>query len=171
MLKMIGVVMICFSSAMIGISVGNRIKTRCKVLSGFISAIDCMCAEITCLLTPIEEILEKLVAQQSEPTRKFFYGCLLAHKRRKESRFSDIWQEELTRAEDLCLKEGDIPLFAEIGNSFGRYTGEEQVRVLGGIREKLVQLQKSAQEESSRNVRLYRSLGITCGIALVILLI
>lgn len=171
MFRMIGVMMICASSAMIGISVGKRIKTRCRVLLGFIGAIDCICAEITCLLTPIEEILEKLVAQQTEPTRSFFYACLLSHQKKKDVRFTEVWEEELARSTDLCLNDTDIPLLLEIGNSFGRYTGTEQARVLSGVREKLVGLHKIAQEESKKNVRLYRSLGITCGVALVILLI
>ncbi len=171
MLKMLGVLIVCFSSAMIGLSAGNRVKTRNKVLSSFVGAIDCISAEIVCLLTPIEEILEKLISQQSEPTKKFFYSCLLAQKKRNGARFSDVWCDELKKTEELCLKESDILLLSEIGNSFGRYSGTEQVRVLSGIREKLVSLEKASKEECLKNVRLYRSLGIACGVALVILLI
>ncbi len=171
MIKVLGVLIVCFSSAMIGLSAGNRVKTRHRVLSSFVRAIDCISAEISCLLTPIEEILEKLIAQQSEPTKKFFYGCLLAQRKRNDDRFSEIWCDELNNAEELCLSESDIVLISEIGDSFGRYSGAEQVRILRGIREKLVSLEIVAKEESTKNARLYRSLGITCGIALVILLI
>lgn len=171
MLRIFGVILICISTAMMGMSAGKRVHTRSKVLSEFISALDLMITEISCLLTPIEEILEKLVKETPEPIRGFFYQCLSARRTKEEARFQEIWLKELKSAEFLCLSEVDIALLSEIGNSFGKYSGEEQVRVMKGIQRKLVKLQATAQEECMKNGRLYRSLGITCGIALVILLI
>lgn len=171
MARIFGVLLICFSTVMMGMSVAKRINTRSKVLSEFISALDLMMTEINCLLTPIEEMLEKLVLETQEPIRRFFYQCLSARKVKKEQRFQEIWFSELKTADYLCLNEADIALLSEIGNSFGKYSGEEQVRMMKGIHRKLVQLQASAQEDCMKNGRLYRNLGITCGIALVILLI
>ncbi len=171
MFRIIGVILICSGTAMIGFRAGAAATTRSKVLASFVLAVDIMSAEISCMLTPLREILEKLLLQLDEPVRRFFYRCLSEHTSQKDSKFSQIWTEQLNNSKELCLRECDIQLLSEIGNTFGHYSGEEQVRVLQGIRDKLEKAEKQALEDCAKNGRLYRSLGITCGIALVILLI
>lgn len=170
-MKIVGAICICVSTAMLGLRFGSAEKTRYRTLCGLITALDFMIAEISCLLTPVKSLLEKLAIQAPEPTRRFFAQCMFRAETQIDIPVTQLWQEIVKEADYLCLRQQEVELLCEIGNVFGRYRSDEQVDLLKGIRGRLETLKETAKEEQSRNVKVYRSLGITCGIAIAILLI
>jgi len=170
-MKILGAILICVSTAMIGLRVGNAEKIRYRTLCGISFALDFMIAEISCLLTPSKDMLEKLAIQAPEPINQFFSQCVLCCETRIDCSITQIWQETAQNSKFLCLKDQELQLFEEIGATLGRYRAEDQVNLLKGFLSQVEVLRETAKEEQSHNGRVYRGLGITCGIALAILLL
>ncbi len=170
-MKIFGGILICISTAAIGLKIGDAERTRYRSLCGLIFALDFIIAEISCLLTSAKEMFEKLSVQAPEPINQFFCKCALCLETKTDSSLTQIWQEEISKADYLHLKEPELQLFSEVAVTFGRYRADEQVALLKGIRTQLESIKEVTKEEQGRNVRVYRSLGIACGIALAILLI
>ena len=59
----------------------------------------------------------------------------------------------------------------ELGDVLGRYDGEEQRAALARTRAELGRALEQAREESERQGRMYRALGLTAGAMLAILLL
>ena len=169
MIQLIGAILICGGATMMGLRASARITTRCKALSGFSRAIMTMQAEIKCRLTPLSEILEGLSKHTEEPVRRFFSTCLREHKKHNEIPFSVVWKNCVACAGYLELTNEERKLLADAGSALGRFDSEEQARGLELMRSELEAAHQKAEEERARLGKLYRSLGVTCGLALAIL--
>ena len=170
-MKILGAILICASCTIIGLRISNTERTRYRALCGISFALDFMIAEISCLLSPIKVIFEKLSLQSPVPINRFFCDCLLRLETEETCTITQIWRETAETATYLCLRDRELQSLQEIGTVLGRYSAAEQVQLLKGIQLQVESLKDTAKEEKARNGRVYRSLGITCGIALVILLI
>lgn len=170
-MKLIGAILICISSTIIGLRIGTSERTRYHTLCGLSFALDFMIVEISCKLTPLKEIFEKLAFQAPEPIKHFFHQCVLCGETRLDDSIIKIWKETAENSKFLCLKDAELQVLKEIGTTLGRYRAEEQIALLKGFQTQVESLKETAKEEQLRNRRVYRSLGITCGVALVVLLI
>ena len=89
-----------------------------------------------------------------------------------DSLFADLPE---TGAEDsgvstLPLREEERALLRRVGSVLGRYEGQEQARLLSGLRRALEGSLEDAREEERRLGRLSLILGLSVGLLLVLLI-
>ena len=171
MLKIIGAIMICSGSAAIGISAANRLTLRINVLNTWMSVLDMMHSEIKFLLTPINELMIKCKRNVKEPVKKFFDECMEMCSKQPDISFCSAWSSALGHADYMELTAQEKQILLDLGNALGRYDANEQAVRIEHLRKVLEGRAKAAECEKSRLGKLYGSLGVACGIALVIVFV
>lgn len=171
MLKIIGAIMICSGSTAIGISAANRLSLRICVLNIWMSVLDMMHSEIKFLLTPINELMKKCRENAGEPVKTFFDECIRMGDEAPDISFCSAWSSALSRADYLQLTGQEKQILLDLGNTLGRYDANEQAVRIEHLRKVVEARAKAAENEKGRLGKLYGSLGVACGIALVIVFI
>lgn len=168
MLKALGAILICGGAAAIGLSAGERLSVRIRVLSALVNALDLMHAEICQMLTPIKELMESIKNTAGAPLNKLFADCVEGLTHTADTPFPIIWSKAVRNANYLELNPQEKQILIDMGNALGRYDAEEQGRCIAHARRSLDGRLHFAQAEKQRVGKLYGGLGIICGLALVI---
>ena len=171
MLKIIGALLICGGAAAIGLSASSRLSLRIRVLNAFINVLDTMHSEISFLLTPVDELLKKCEKIAPEPVNHLFADCSEGFSKRTDTPFAIVWAKTIHQAAYLELNNSEKQLLIDMGAAIGRYDAQEQVQMIAHTRRALEGRLRAAEKEKLRTGKLYRSLGIACGVALVIVFI
>jgi len=171
MFKIIGAIMICTGSAAIGITAANKLGIRIRILNEWLSIFDLMHAEIKFLLTPVDELMGKCQINSKKEIKRFFDECINAFNFKENLVFIDTWKDTLNSAEYLELTYAEKQILVDLGNVLGRYDANEQATRIEHLRKAMEARAKAAESEKMRLGKLYSSLGVACGIALVIVFI
>ena len=123
------------------------------------------------MCTPMDELLEKLCGAVQPPLGMFFSDCRDAHAKRPDLPISMIWSRAVRDAEYLDLLPQEKQALLDVGNALGRYEAEEELRVLAHARRSMEGYLKTAAETRARLGKLYGSLSLMSGIAVVIMLL
>lgn len=169
-IKIIGSMLVLACGFLFGIKEKMKFTQKTNILSGIINSIDFIHSEISCMCTPTEELLEKLCDTENAELKKFFNICKEQHIKRKDLPFSFIWNRALKEATYLNLNENEEETLSEIGNSFGRYSADEQLRIMLCARKNFEKHLRIAEEAKIRLGKLYSSLSLISGVAIVIIL-
>ena len=153
----------------VGFSAAGRLARRVEVLRALLGALEGMERELSFRLTPMPELLER-AAESPPPAGELFARCRARLDELGERPLSQLWRESV---EDTPLGLTGPALLAleELGDVLGRYDGEEQRAALARTRAELGRALEQAREESEKQGRMYRALGLTVGAMLAILLL
>ena len=171
MLKIIGAILICGGSAAMGLSASARLSLRIRVMNAFANVLDLIHSEIVFLLTPLSDLLGKCARSTPEPVNRFFEDCLAAYQEKADLPFALAWSKTVKEAAYLELTGQERQILLELGNALGRYDAEEQGQIIEHARRAMEGRMQAAERERARLGKLYGSLGIACGIAMVIVFI
>jgi stage III sporulation protein AB len=111
-----------------------------------------------------------LARRAAGPVRPFFAHCARLTERLGEEPFHALWQKAVTEA-GADWRAGERSAMMDLGGALGRYDQEAQARALTQTRARLETLLTEAEGERTRQGRVYRALGLACGLAIVIILI
>ncbi len=171
MFKIIGAILICSGTATIGFSAANRLSMRIKILNCWLGILDIMHSEIKFLLTPLDELMIKCLVQAEEPVKSFFQSIIQRCRENADVSFGEIWMNALDECEYLGLTGQDKHAVCDLGNTLGKYDANEQAQRIECLRKTIENRVYVAEHEKNNSARLYSSLGVACGIALVIVFI
>ena len=169
MLKLMGAALLVGGCGAVGFSAAGRLARRVGVLRALLGALEGMERELSFRLTPMPELLER-AAESPPPAGEMFARCRARLDELGERPLSQLWRESV---EDTPLGLTGPALLAleELGDVLGRYDGEEQRAALARTRAELGRALEQAREESEKQGRMYRALGLTAGAMLAILLL
>ncbi|MCX7615672.1 MAG: stage III sporulation protein AB [Clostridiales bacterium] len=167
MLKGLGALFIILACASFGILAERRIVLRIRALSSLLPALEILKSEIADLLTPIPEAMLILAANTSQPASGLFSEI---HERMSnETTFSEAFYAVLRdKGIKIGLYEEDVLQILELVPVLGRYCADEQANKLGTIIRRLEELKEKAVCERDSRGKLYKTMGITLGIVLVL---
>lgn len=163
--------MIIACSALIGEIYGNAYKQRTRLLSQLISTLQMLETEIIYASTPLPFLLQK-VAKRSSTEIAYLLETTSDILLKKEGyTFSEAWRMgiEIARRQSELKKE-DIELLVNLGNNLGNSDGNNQVKHIQLTMEELRRNYDEAIQLQNKNVKLYKSLGLLSGIAIVVIL-
>ncbi|MBQ9979500.1 MAG: stage III sporulation protein AB [Oscillospiraceae bacterium] len=171
MLSVIGAgLLICGTSAW-GFSAVLRLKKRTQILAALISALELLESELTFKLAALPELMETLSKTAPPAVRGLFVRCAAQMPRLGNCSFRRIWNECISNSPELLLKEDERECLEELGTVLGRYELSQQRRVLHYTRSRLYTFLDRAENERSRQSRLYGTLGVASGVMAVLILI
>lgn len=168
-LKIVICICILEITTYIGIMLGNQLKNRTKEYM----QLQTICTYIEGRIKYSQDNLIDIFTDVYKENEKNNFGIL----------FHDITNEMKKNIYSLndCISRGisknqyrfscDFNILEQLANNLGKTNVENQVKSIMLAKERIVQKICESKEIETKNMKLYRNLGIICGIMLVIVLI
>lgn len=165
--KNIILILILISSSYIGILISKKYQGRVKELKEMKSFLTIFCAKIKLTYEPIPQIFEELGNKENS---NISYIFKIASKNMKEMPAGEAWLNVIN-TQNTQLKKEDIEVLKGISNLLGKVDLEGQVSQIELVNNFLDNQIEKAEEESKKSVKMYKTLGITMGLAMVIIFV
>ncbi len=169
MLKIVGMVLVLISSAMIGYMKALKYTLRRQTLRSFLSSLNLLITEITYSQITLSEAFAKLSETSESGVGRFFLLVSQILNSNEGYTAGEAWEIALDKVENINLSQDDIKILKSFGKGLGNsdiYNQEKNFKLASELLKKQL---TDAEESSRKNERLYKSLGILIGIAVVII--
>ena len=166
-IKYIILVLLLISSSYIGILISKKYQGRVKELKEMKSYLTIFCAKIKLTYQPIPQIFEELGNKENS---NISYIFKTASKNMQEMPAGEAWLKAIDM-QNTELKKEDIEVLKGLSNLLGKVDLEGQVSEIELVDNFLDNQIEKAEEESKKSVKMYKTLGLTVGLAMVIILI
>lgn len=169
MIRGLGAVLVLGGCGFLGWILGQRASQRTALLRQLTRALEQLRREVGFHLTPLPELLERLAEGEGGTVGTFFHRCAQGAASPEEG-ISVAWR---TAVEDLTPDIGAeaARCMDRLGQALGRWDALREGELLTAAVEELDSLRERSEQTARQEGRLYRSLGITLGALVVILLI
>lgn len=172
LLKILGSLIIIVSSSLLGYSYGSTYSKRVKNLIYLRNCIQLLETEIMYSSSPIPEALENVYKKGNKEVSFIFKEIrdyLLSDRSHSlEDSFKVVCSNQKTQ---LSFTTEDIEVITSLGSTLGKSDRIHQQKYFKLVVTQLEGQQLDAEEKKKKNEKMYKSLGLLSGIALVILLI
>ncbi|MBR3132715.1 MAG: stage III sporulation protein AB [Clostridia bacterium] len=160
-----GLIVIC--ATYIGILISKKYVYRLQELDEIKNCFNVMSTKIKFTYEPIIEIFEE-IGEISSPTIKNMYRNVITSI--EEYGAKEGWEKGILKT-DMSINKEDKEILMGFGKMLGKTDKDGQLSEIY-LTESLLDRQiKNAELEKSKNERLYRKLGLICGVGLVVILI
>ena len=169
-MKLIGFILIVFSSVVCGFNYTETKKNRLEELASFSFMLELMVAELNTSLPTLPELIKKLETKLDNKALCFVKVLSLNLAMLGEKDFNSIWCNSLSGC-DADLTEQEYDSIASLGSILGKYDVETQGKALN---ECLVQFRASEhklKEELPQLKRLSLGVSMSAGAILAIMLV
>lgn len=171
LVKIIGCFMIILSSSILGFNYSRLYSERLRNLINFQHCLQILETEIIYAATPLPEALKEVY---NKGNKKVSYVFDEIRKYLINNKSSNVYDGFLKIAselkENLCFKEEDIEIILSFGRSLGVSNRIDQEKHFKVILLQLKNQQKDAEEEKTKNGKMYKSLGVLIGFGIVLAL-
>ena len=170
-MKMLGSSMIIAATSWIGFQIAHQYQQRPLQLREIQSSFQMLETEISYGLTPLPRALERVAK-----LHQGIVGDLFAQTRANLAAspgitVRDAWSEAIQKLSNrLALKSSDREILINFGSTLGISDRTDQVKHLKLAMAQLANAEIKAWDDKEKNERMYKSLGLLGGLAIVILL-
>jgi len=169
-LKIIGSIIIIFTSTYIGFSLASRYAERPHQIRQLISCLSALKSLINYVAVPLPEALSQCTCGLVGPVTDFFHKTsILLHNGRLTPQAA--MDQALKDSKQLVFTQAEREILTSFSATLGSMDREEQHKSLELIHEQLFRIQKDAEIRCEQNVKMYRYLGVCSGLAIVIILL
>lgn len=169
MLKLLGAAMVVAASGLSGLAVAGSYARRPRELRALRSALQMLETEITYGATCLTEALETVASRCEQSVRPLFKQAGMGLAANTGVSAAETWEEALAGYYPAsALKPQDHSILTNLGRSLGRSDSENQVKHLRLTMEQVAQEASKAEEEASRNVKIWSYLGFLGGLVIVL---
>lgn len=170
MLRAAGAVCVLLGAAALGYSSVQRLKERAQTLSRLIGALGHLEEELTFCLTPLPALLDSLARQTEGTVGRFFQSCLDGMRAAPQAGLRTSWRQAVDDRLGVLREEAQEAV-RSLGDTLGRYDGEEQRQALRQTVARLERLRQQSEEERARLGKVYTTVSLAAGALAVIVLI
>lgn len=168
-IKYMILIILLLSSSYIGILVSKKYQNRVIELKEIKTYLSIFIAKVKLTYEPIPQIFEELGRKQTKNSSNITQLFKVASKEMKELPAGKAWLKALEKV-NTNLKKEDIEVLRNLSNLLGKVDIEGQVNEIELVDNFLNTQIKKAEEESKKSEKMYKVLGITVGLAIVIVL-
>lgn len=162
-------ILILVGSTSIGFLLSRRYLDRVDELITFSNLINILQNKMRFTKVPLSEAFEEMSNIKSN--KDISEICYNFSKNIKNKKCEEAWNEAIEEKKSLLsLKNEDINLIKKLGNTLGKTDIDGQMSEINEFNTILRIQIKKAEEERKKNEKMYKSLGIIVGLAIVILL-
>lgn len=164
--------LILILSSIMGFAFGNIYSKRAKNLLDLQYCIRVLQSEIINGNTPLPEALENVSIKGRGGISKLFKQIKddLVKEKREDIYYSFSLQKDLLKSK-YAFNSQDIEIFLYLGKILGKTNSRDQDKNMTFVINQLENHYNEADEEKSKNTKLYRTLGFLIGLGVVIILI
>ena len=157
-IKTIILLVIFCTSSLIGITISKKYSNRVNNLKEFKSALSMFETKIKYTYEPIPEIFKEISKNTKENISQIF---IQASNKMNNQSAGEAWKDAI-EASSIEINKEDKNILKEMSKLLS------EIKLTSKFLDKQIEL---AQQEKQKNEKLYRTLGMTIGLAIVILLI
>lgn len=165
--KYLTLILILSSTTYIGILISKKYLNRVKDLKEMKNALNMFSTKIKFTYEPIPQTFKEISQKTKTNISNIFK---IAYEKMKTGNAGKAWEEALEEANTNMTKE-DIEVLKNLSNLLGKVDIEGQVNEVELVENFLDTQIELAEEEKQKYVKMYKTLGITIGLAVVIILI
>ncbi|GAB6117635.1 hypothetical protein JCM16816_12320 [Thermoanaerobacter brockii subsp. lactiethylicus] len=168
-MKLLGIVLVIFSTSSLGYLFALKYKMRRWILKSMISSLNLFKIEITYSKAPLGEIL-MAISRSSDKSIKFVFsktGMILSQNEGYTA--GEAWEIALNEWDNGYLKKEDVEILRSFGFGLGNSDVYNQEKNFDLAIELLKRQLSNAEEESKKNEKLYKNIGVLAGLAIIIL--
>jgi len=164
-LKIIILILIFITSYLIGNKIAKQYSKRVEELEDMKNSLNILETKIRFSKEPLAVIFKDIsnVSKNKEIFEK-------ANENMKTMLVGNSWRQAIESV-NTNFKKKDIEILKTLGNMLGKTDSKGQVNQIEEIKELLNIQIKNANSEKQKNEKLYKTLGMTIGLAIVIILI
>lgn len=166
-IKYITLLIIVSSSTYIGILISRKYLERVKELKEVKNALNIFATKIKFTYEPIPQIFEEISKKVKPSIGKLFET---ASKKMKNNNAGEAWLQTLEETNNNMTKE-DVEVLKSLSNLLGRIDIDGQIGEIELVEKFLDTQIELAEEDKNKYVKMYKTLGVTIGLAVVIILI
>ena len=167
MIKGLILILVLGCSAYIGIVFSKKYKLRVNELKEMKSLLSMFLTKIKMTYESIPQIFKEIGEKENTNINNIFKTAVV---NMKSNSAGDAWQIAL-ETQNTNLKKEDIDILKGLGNLLGKVDLEGQVSEIELVDSFLNSQIEKAEEESKKNSKMCKTLGITIGLAIVIVLV
>lgn len=165
--KILMLILIFGTSSTIGIMFSKKYSNRVKTLKELNSALNIFLTKIKYTYEPIPDIFAQISQNSYKNVSNLFYE---SSKKMKTIEAGNAWIKAIEEC-NLEINEEDKIILKGLSKMLGKTNLEGQVSEIELTRSFLKKQIESAEQEKQKNEKLYKTLGMTIGLAIVILLV
>lgn len=160
------------ASAVTGTFLCLREKYRLQDIQMLQRAILLLKGEISYLAAPLAEALESVSYKISGEIGDVLQKVSKQLQQRKEQTAEEIWTTVWQReAKRMYLSAEDVQMVLEFGKTLGYLDKQQQENSMQRLLFDLEQIEKRVTQRLQKNGKLYYSMGILCGLLLIVVLL
>lgn len=171
MIKLLGAVLIIFSTTWVGWDLSKRLIARPKQIRDIRAALQILEAEIMYGHMPLREAVLKLAKQIPEPISKGFE--LFAEYLNEENQtVTNAWRKSVEELRNWTeLEDNEVEILIQFGETLGKHDRDTQQKQIQLTLKHLEREELIALDKQSKYDKMVKSLGFFSGLLITILLL
>lgn len=169
LIKYIGLALILGSCSYIGLLISKKYSNRVKELKEMKSALNIFITKIKYTYEPIPKIFEE-ISNKTIDKKNISNIFKNASKDMQKYEAGEAWNRSLEKT-NTNMKKEDIEVLKGLSKLLGRVDLEGQVREVELVDNFLNTQIEEAEKERQKNERMYKTLGVSIGVAITVILI
>lgn len=172
MLKISGGIIICMSAFVIGMKMSSSLEKRSDILNELEKSLVLLKGEIKYSSASLPESIQSVSNRTSNEVMRFYKNLSEQIENNKEIALAGLWEKECNitlKTEEI--KQEDLELFIDLGKQLGHLDVDMQIKNIELCISRLKERQAEAYEDIKMKSKLYRTLGISGGALLTLLLL
>jgi|LSQX01.3.fsa_nt_gb stage III sporulation protein AB len=171
MLKILGACLLVFSSSLFGYLIAKNLAARPEQLRRLRTSLVMLETEINYSSTPLPTALDKIASNLKSPINVLMRETSRRLRSGQGLTAEEAWADALVLfRKKSALNSQDLSILRDFGVGLGQSDKKEQLKKLRLIREQLYLQESQAEIEREKNQRMWQTMGILIGLALVVLL-
>lgn len=171
MLKILGSALVVASGGICGLAVAGSYSRRPRELKSLSVALSMLESEIAYGINPLPEALERVAGRSDKNVALLLNRVARELGAKSGDTAREIWERALAAFyRNSSLTPGDLVILRGLGANLGMSDRQDQLKQLHLAREQLEHEIVLAEEEASKNVKLWSYLGFLGGLLAVIIL-
>lgn len=172
LLKLLGSVLVMGASAYLGFALSKECAARPAQLRTLQSLLQMLENEISYLSSVLSEAFLKIGKNAGDETGSFFFDTVSLLAAGHGLTAAQAWEQSVDRnIGRTALKREDGEILKAFGKLLGSSDVEGQLKNIRLTLDHLKLQEKKAEDNRRRNEKMYRSLGVLGGLAIVIILL
>ncbi len=170
--KLLGSILIITACSYLGYFFGKQYNARFEQIRKLRSSLKMLETEISYTMNPLPEALFKVGSRIKGPVRILYEHTSDLLIRNIGLPMDEVWRTGLYRlAEESSLKKEEMDVLEDFGLGLGGSDREGQLKNLLMVQEQLKIIESNAENDRNKYERMYKTLGVLAGAALVLILI
>lgn len=170
MFKLMGSVCVMAGALCWGFGATRELSRRVETLEDLREGLCELDRELTFRLAALPEVLERLGKERPGAAGEFFQTAFRNWQKAPENGLYQGWRRAMTQCLPL-LRSEERQVLLEVGQVLGRYDAQTQSKALARAARRLEGYRQTAREEARRLGRVYATLAVAGGAALVLVLL